>query len=143
MRKKIIFISISLFLITACTKTANDEPVENCVTAFGNAYFNYDLATAQKYCTPESRKWMEYMASSVDANDIEALRACHDKPVFCITDVSVGNDSIATATVKVDNYMYMDVIGKPVQAMEGTTFTFNLIKRNGIWLVDIRGVQAR
>lgn len=138
MRRLFVFISIFFSLITACFNLKNDENIENSVMGFCNAYFNYDFVTALKYCTPESRKWIEYTASSIDSCDIQALQAGKEKASFDIADISFENDSAATVLVIVDNYMSPDVIGHPVHATEKMSFRLNLIERNGQWMVDVR-----
>ncbi len=106
----ILFISGSMLLCT-CGKTDKEQLMET-VDSFSNTYFNWQFHRAVAYCTPDSKRWLSYMASQVNQDDIDLLRSQTESAQAEIVHVNIlDGDSVAKVEVKVSNFLSMDTIG--------------------------------
>ena len=71
-------------------QSACNKEIEKCVEGFSDAYFNYDLAKALEFCTPESRKWIEFLASNIGEADLEVLNAQEKRAQAEVKDIRGG-----------------------------------------------------
>ena len=106
--------------------------------AFADAYFNWQFPTAVGHCTPESRRWLSYMASQVNQQDVDALRAMTEGAGCKVEDVEMGGgDSTATALVCVRHYLSMDTLGQTGKVVDEARFVVPMVRRRGKWLVSL------
>lgn len=135
---KIVFsIITTVFLISACsnlTHTSSDE-IEQNVTAWADAYFNYHFDQASTLVTAESRQWLQYAASNVHEADVELLRQAEQGASITVNDIYQDNDTSAQATITVENYLRMDTIGNAGQMIPQATFIIPLVLRNNRWMI--------
>lgn len=138
--KFILSLFLAYIVLSSCANGKSEDDIAGeSVEQFAEAYFNYDLNTALKHCTPESKPWIEYTATAIGDGDIEILRAKQDKAETSTEDIIFdGNDSTGTTTVAVRNYLCLDTIGKPGRIVERASLKMRIVKRDGRWLVDLR-----
>lgn len=128
-----------IVIFAACGNGRSEEDnARNEVERFAKTFFNYDLKTAQEYCTLESRRWIEYIATNIGEDDIEVLRSKEDKAEVTVKSIILDNDSAGTATIAISNYLRLDTIGKAGTISDLTSVRMQIVKRNGRWMVDIR-----
>ena len=62
-------------LFIGCYETEKDPDAKvlSNVTAFAEAYFNYDFEKAKRMVTPESEKWLRFIASNITQEDIDLV----------------------------------------------------------------------
>lgn len=112
----------SFLLLLSCGKT-KEEQVEETVEAFSNTYFNWQFHRSIAYCTPDSKRWLNYMASQVKQDDVDLLRAQEESAEVKITHVNIlDGDSVAKVEVTVRNYLRMDTIGTKGRIEEENRF---------------------
>lgn len=124
--------------LAGCGESTPEEDPASVADSFSEAYFNYDFMKASRYTTAESRRWLSYAASNVYEADIEVLRGMESGATVEIDGVDDGDtDSTAMATVRVDNYMLRDTIGRSGRVVSGLAFRLPMVKRGGKWLVHL------
>ena len=113
-------LSIILFLFVCAALTACDETTgkgqdvtQHVVAAWADAYFNYDFRRAQKYVTPESRKWLQFAATNVTQDDVDILRAQDEGATVTVSNYEETDDSTALVTLHVQGSIICDTIGRP------------------------------
>lgn len=113
---------------------------ENAYT-FANNYFNWHLAKALPYCTPESKKWIAYVASNVRQEDIELLRSKGEDARIEINDVIYAdNDSMARVSISASNFLQMDSIEAKARIIGQANFEILMVLREGKWMVRMEGL---
>lgn len=138
-----VIISIScLFFLLSCRDINHEEKdrIERCITGFSEAYFNYDLNKACDYSTDGSRKWLEYVASNIDDNDLAIINAQDTYADVSIVDIEYdSSDSIGMAIVEVDNFYALDTIGNRGHIVSNAKFNISFVKENGGYKVKMVG----
>ncbi len=125
-------------LCLSCSGDPDEDKVKDCVTSFGEAYFNYDLKKALEYATPESRKHISYTASIITDSDISLLRT-KGMATVTVDDVTLGaGDTTAIATVTVCDWLRPDSVETHGTITEEEIFELRAVSRNNIWMVDFR-----
>ena len=69
---------VSMLSLTSCNKNNEDQALEEItetVDEFAEHYFKFDLNGTVKTCTPESKKWLSFLASNIRQEDIDILKA--------------------------------------------------------------------
>jgi hypothetical protein len=130
----ILFILGSM-LLYSCGKTGEEQLVET-VDSFSNTYFNWQFHRAVAYCTPDSKRWLSYMASQVDQGDIDILRSQAKSAKAEVVRVNVlDGDSVARVEVKVSNFLSMDTIGAEGKIEEEARFIISAKFVDNQWKV--------
>lgn len=127
-------------ILASCTSGKSEEDIARSeVKQFAEAYFNYDLKAASEYCTPESRRWIEYTAANIGDEDVEILRSKQGKAGAIVENIVIdSNDSTGTALVRVNNYLRLGTIGETGTVIDNTSLYIYIVKRNGRWMADLR-----
>ena len=93
---------------------------------------------AVKYCTQESERWLRYAASNVNETDVELLRQKPEDASIEITDIDFGDDETsATVTLTVHNFLQMDSIGQDPQLIEQADFQLPMCMEKGLWKIKL------
>lgn len=145
-RKQMLSLIFSFFIIlvmvlggSACSGDNKDQ-LESTVDSFSMAYFNWRFPAALKYCTPQSRKWLVFAASQVNESDVEALCNKQEGADCKIDDMDFSDDSTATVSVVVSNFLAMDTIGHVPETKVEKTFRFHAVERQGMWKIQLDGL---
>lgn len=122
-------------------QSACNKEIEKCVEGFSDAYFNYDLAKALEFCTPESRKWIEFLASNIGEADLEVLNAQEKRAQAEVKDIiyNIG-DTAGTAIVEVGDYLQMDTIGHTMRLVDESTFTLDFVYKDSKCRIRMAGL---
>ena len=135
--KNIILAATALMTICACTSDKDKEEIENTARDFASCYFGCHFDEAIKLCDKESRKWIVFTATNISDDDIAVLNSSEVSPQYDIKEVSVDDDSTATAIVEAKEYMRASDIDTTAVISPEDTYTFKLRKRGGKWLVSL------
>lgn len=140
---KISFISlICLLFLGSCAKQHKSEDEEKIISVtdkFASNYFNLNLKEAMQLCTPESEKWIKFMASNIFQEDIDILNSQKENATHKIDDISYTNDSSATVKCYVYNGFIIDTIGQPGRISQNEIYKINIVKRNDKWMIKMEG----
>lgn len=139
--KAIISASL-MFVLLSCSDINHEEKdrIERCIIGFSEAYFNYELNKACDYSTADSRKWLEYIASNIDDNDLAVINAQDTYADVSIVDIEYNSsDSTGMTTVEVNNFYALDTIGNHGHIVSNAKFNINFIKENGGYKVKMAG----
>lgn len=116
------------------------EEVTGTVMGFSEAYFNFDLNTAADYCTPESRKWICFLASNVQEADLEIIRTQEQNATVKVKDISYSpDDSTGTALIEAKDFLMLDTIGKSGHMKDEARFKLGFILHDGKCLIKMEG----
>ena len=129
----VMFIST---LVISCGKEGDNDP-RTVVDSFSNAYFNWRFKEAISYVTFDSRKWLRFAASQVDAEDVDSLRSSEFAPSVEVVDMDCIDDSTAMATVKVTDFMVLDSIGKHPHNEAERNFKIPVSLSGNYWRVKL------
>ena len=129
--------SASIFSLSGCEPhEGSEDQLKADVDSFANNYFNWHFPKAVKYCTQESERWLRYAASNVNETDVELLRQKPEDASIEITDIDFGDDETsATITLTVHNFLQMDTIGQEAHLVEEADFLLPMCMENGVWKV--------
>lgn len=141
---KILFAAFVFGSMPSCSLSEQPDKekqrIEKCVTGFTEAYFNFGLNEAAEYCTPESRKYLSFLASNIREEDLEELNKQEVTTSFEIEDVSLGaNDSVAYAIITVENYMDVEKIEEVGRMVDKGKFRLKTVRRDSKWYVKMEG----
>lgn len=129
----------SIFSLSGCEPhEGSEDQLKADVDSFATYYFNWHFPKAVKYCTQESERWLRYAASNVNETDVELLRQKPEDASIEITDIDFGDDETsATVTLTVHNYLQMDSIGQDPQLIEQTDFQLPMCMEKGLWKIKL------
>lgn len=95
-------------MFSSCSKTTEEKAGET-VAAFANAYFNWQFRRSLDFCTPDSRRWLSFMASQVGQEDVDFLRARKESARAEVVSVKLmRGDTLAKAEVEAYEFLAMD-----------------------------------
>ncbi len=127
----------SMMFVSACNQGSESQLVSN-IDSFSTAYFNWQFQRAVPLCTPESKRWLSYMASQVNQADVDSLKAQPQGATFEVGNVSYQDgDSLANVEVTVSHFLSMDTLGRAAQPVEKARFVIPVAFRNGLWRVNL------
>lgn len=131
---KQLFLSFSLMaaalLMQACESQADGD---GTALRWADAYFHGDYPDAADYVTEESLPLLRLLASNMTEADIKQLQELNTRVE--LQDYTPLGDTLATATVRVTDYMQPDSIGRAGSVHAEGTFLLSLVRRNGRWKV--------
>lgn len=131
---------VSMLSLTSCNKNNEDQALEEItgtVDEFAEYYFNFDLNGTIKTCTPESKKWLSFLASNIRQEDIDILKAQKEGSWHETGDIIFTSDSTVNVECKVFNFLKIDTLGRAGSMTEHATYKIPLVKRNGKWKVKM------
>lgn len=121
----------------------SESQLKEDVDSFATHYFNWHFPQAVRYCTRGSENWLRYAASNVHKADIELLRSKQEDATVEVDDVAFGDDETsATVTIHVSNYLRMDTIGREAHLVECASFLLPMEMEQGEWKVSLSGLPA-
>ena len=142
MNKALVTLLMPLVALSCGDKrSAEDEIAGQCVGKFAEAYFNYNLPEALKYCTADSRKWIRFAASNISDSELDTLRARTDRAKVEIMEIKRdGNNNGGTAVVKVSDFMSYGEIGRPHTIVPQAWCELAFVVEDGKCLVRMEGL---
>lgn len=132
--------SLCALALLSCHADKNEEQAETAAQNFAQLFFGCRYSEAAQLCTPESQRWIKYVATNVTDSDLAVLNAATEEPSYDIDDLSLDNDSAATCTVTAHHYLLMHDIGASGHMADEGCYTLRLTRQNGKWLVALDGV---
>lgn len=135
-----LFSAVAVILFAACDMNpdANDS-IQKDAVAFSEKYFNFDFRAALEHSTPESRKWISYIASNVSEEDLGILRSYGHAAVADVNSIDILGDTTAVVTLSVNGFLSIDNIGRPGHIVDKAVFRLPMVRREGRWLVRMEG----
>lgn len=140
---------ISFFIIlqwcfSSCGHIHQSDSAEACVDSFSQHYFNWQFQRSMPFVTPTSQKWLRYVASQVQQDDVEQLRNMPQGATCKIINVDTEDgDSVAVSHVLVRGFLCMDTIGKKSHVIDEATYEIKLHYQGGKWLVNLDGLPKK
>lgn len=129
------YMLIGLF---ACTDHKNEEQLRDTASAFAQTYFNWQFNDALAHCTPSSQRWISYAASQVKQDDVDKLRSAEQGARSEIKKIHYEEgDSVASAVMKIENFLSMDSLDTVGHFVESATYTFQLVRQAKRWKVRL------
>ncbi|MGI6242594.1 MAG: hypothetical protein ACOYJK_03525 [Prevotella sp.] len=130
-------LAMSCVLLYSC-RPDNEKQLTETARAFSDSYFNWQYFNSINYCTSDSKLWLSYMASQVDEQDVNALRARKENASVEVEDVELlRGDSTAMVKVKVRNYLNMDTIGIKDRVVDKAVFIIPMRRDGDAWKVHL------
>lgn len=140
---KISFLTvICLLIFGSCTKhqiSEDEEKITSVTNNFATQYFNFALKEAMQFCTPESEKWIKFMASNITQEDIDVLKNKSEGATHNTDEIIYVNDTLANVKCHVFNVVKIDTIGQPGKVSEHETYNINVVKRGDKWMIKMEG----
>ncbi len=137
--KKLFILSLTLTL-TACSliKSDEDKAIETAVE-WGEAFFNCDYHTAERLCTPDSRRWLQFAASNTTQQDIDLL--CKQAAEVDGAElISEAGDTMRIVQLQVRNSISPVINGEQSLQIDKALYRIAVVKRNGLWQVRMEGL---
>ena len=124
--------------LCACTDHKNEEQLRDTASAFAQTYFNWQFNDALAHCTPSSQRWISYAASQVKQDDVDKLRSAEQGARSEIKKIHYEEgDSVASAVMKIENFLSMDSLDTVGHFVESATYTFQLVRQAKRWKVRL------
>ncbi|WP_298452257.1 hypothetical protein [uncultured Prevotella sp.] len=140
---KIPFLAvICLLIFGSCTKhhiSEDEEKIKSVTDNFADQYFNFNLKEAMQFCTPESEKWIKFIASNITQEDIDVLKNKPEGATHNTDEIIYVNDTLANIKCHVFNVMKIDTIGLRGRVSEHEIYNINVVKRGDKWMIKMEG----
>ena len=124
--------------LTQCTRKIDGthEQLTETVDSFAYHYFNYHLKQACRFCTDDSQKWLELMASNIEQADVALLREQENEAEISYNEIQLlDTDTLKNIRLTVRNHFVKDSIGKMGRMVKKSVYDIQVVKRQGKWLV--------
>jgi hypothetical protein len=119
---------------------SDEKECKKSAESFLNNYYNLRLDNAAKQCTPESKKWLQFIATNLHEGDLALIDSMEQETHVSADKFNQVNDSIVTVLCKLDNYLDVDTLGKAGHIKKNGTIELNMVKRGKVWLVKMEGL---
>ena len=140
----IVLLSLFCFGFGSCSHQEEGDTVKMSVDSFSQNYFNWQFQRSMPFVTLTSQKWLRYVASQVQQDDVEQLRNMPQGATYKIINVNTEDgDSVAVSHVLVRGFLCMDTIGKKSHVIDEATYEIKLFHQGGKWLVNLDGLPKR
>ncbi len=140
----LLIVICALFFSCEQPVQRNEELLAEVADSFCVSYFNYDFVGASKYCTDDSRKWIQFAASNVTEKDLQILYEQETAAQVEITDIAYHEpDTTAMVTVVVENYWDMDKIEDESRSLvyrRVGVFKFPMVKQQDMWKIRMEAL---
>lgn len=139
--KRYSFLLLVLPMLIACgeSRDGSEEQLVEVADSFSVGYFNYDLQKAKRFCTDDSEKWLQFIASNIQQEDVDILRQQEESATVEVGEVSYTGDSSAVVNITVQHFLKMDSIGKTGVMTDEADFKLNADIHNGRWFIRMEG----
>lgn len=135
-----IYLFCFIVILSSCSGRQKDgfNPDIVAVTdSFALNYFNLDIPSSAKYCTPESNRWLKFYAGNVSEEDLAVLQRQDEPASYEITDVAMLADTSAVVACKVSNFLKIEYVEKAGEMADDEVFYIPVVRRDGRWLVKM------
>lgn len=140
----LLIVICALFFSCEPPVQRNEELLAEVADSFCVSYFNFDFVGASKYCTDDSRKWIQFAASNVTEKDLQILYEQETAAQVKITDIAYHEpDTTALVTVVVENYWDMDKIEDESRSLvyrRVGVFKFPMVKQQDMWKIRMEAL---
>ena len=143
------FLLLLPLLFSGCQLADKESmQVRQAAEYWAEAYFHFDFQQAAQHTTAEGLRWLQFAASNINEADLDVINQYIDDISISVSDVYVGNDTMAVAAVHVNHWFSPDSIGYAGSMKDDGVFDVELVKRNGAWKVRMAclpqsGMQSR
>ena len=143
------FLLLLPLLFSGCQLADKESmQVRQAAEDWAEAYFHFDYQQAAQHTTAEGLRWLQFAASNINEADLDVINQYIDDISISVSDVYVGNDTMAVAAVHVNHWFSPDSIGYAGSMKDDGSFDVELVKRNGEWKVRMAclpqsGMQSR
>ena len=130
-------------LLVGCDvrKVAFSREFDGSVDSFAVYFFNWRLDKAAQFCTPDSKKWLQFAASQVQPEDLEQMKNLPNNFAYSYETTQGDTKGVAAeVALNVENFFVLDSIGKPGRLKDSATFPLQLVKQDGTWKVKLDGL---
>ena len=125
---------LASFIFSGCKEKTAEDIIEENLTTYATAYFNWDFPSANGFATTDAKKWLTLLASQVTEKDISALKDKEEPAKVEIEDIELyNNDETAKTTIVVSNFLCMDSIGKTPRCCEEEKYEVSAVKKKEGW----------
>ncbi len=131
---------ISLLLLVCFLMACNSIPqqkAEDTAVDFSKAMYNLQFEDAKTMCTPNTSAILSFIASNLKEENIEMLKKAGEAKISVIESTLNPGDSTATVTLKVSNYLQLNMMSGKSTIEKEKEETIDLVKVNDKWLVDM------
>lgn len=115
----------------------DEEQLKEYADSFATLYFNWHFEQAAHYATPSSEPWLRFASSNVGQADVDSLRSKEADAMVTLDDITYADDTTATITLHVTDFLEMDTIGKAPLHKDKATFQLPMQIHEGKWKVAL------
>ena len=137
--KSLLLLVMTTLIGCGESRDGSEEQLMEVVDSFSVSYFNYDLQKAQRFSTVDSEKWLQFIATNIQQEDVDILRQQDLPATVEIGEVNYTGDSSAIVNISVQNFLSMDSIGKAGRMTDHASFRLNALIQNGKWRIRMEG----
>ena len=135
--KGILLACTQLALLTGCIQHSNQTEATKAAIQWSEAYFGYDYHEAERFCTPESGKWLRFAASNASQDDVDLMG---DQTIEVTAIRESADDTLRFVTLQVSHFVRPGTVGEPSSLGSDGQYQLVMVKRNGQWLVKLNGL---
>jgi hypothetical protein len=122
--------------LTSCQLVDQESTlVKQAAENWAEAYFHFDYQQAAQHTTAEGLRWLQFAASNINEADLDVINQYVNDISISVSDVYVGNDTMAVAAIHVNHWFSPDSIGHAGSMKDDGVFDVELVKRDGAWKV--------
>ncbi|MCH5307416.1 MAG: hypothetical protein J1E37_04995 [Prevotella sp.] len=128
----------------ACQPSSDsDKAAMMAAQRWSEAYFCYDFHEAEKYVTPESRKWLQFAATNATQDDINLIN--EKRPQVEAENVTrlYGEetcDTLCIVKLRVKDYVKPALLGHSSTRADEGIFSITLVLVQDQWMVRMEGL---
>lgn len=137
--KSLLLLVMATLIGCGESKDGSEEQLMEVVDSFSVSYFNYDLQKAQRFSTVDSEKWLQFIATNIQQEDVDILRQQELPATVEIGEINYTGDSSAIVNISVQNFLRMDSIGQAGRMTDQASFRLNALIQNGKWRIRMEG----
>lgn len=134
---------LTLTTVFSCNEKTTEETIVERVDSFATHYYNWQYTDCIPYITEGSIKYLKYLATNVTQADVDLLRNSEQDATIEISDLRIQGDSIAFATIEVNDVYATDTIGHPAHKYDSATAELKLVKQGKMWFIDFSDALIR
>ena len=138
--KQTVVLLVSILLLASCMPNKDERQIEDTALLFAKNYFECHYHEALQMCTPESGKWLQFVASNISDSDLSVLNNSTTEPEYKISNITYIDDSTVQVKVEASNYLYTHRIERKAFIKEHGTYTVALKRIHGEWRIDLLSV---
>lgn len=128
---------LMVVFLAACGKDDAEKDLKETSQLFGEAWFNFDFSKAEWFCSPDSRRWIEFHASNIRQEDLDVYNEMGQRATCDVEHVELVNDSTVTVVLSVHDFLQTDSIDRPARLRDNAQVRITLKGNDGGWMVDL------